>query len=1463
MKRFLLYFFITISACYGQSFKMVDNFETHNWHAYGWGDDIGTLQYSDYWSSEGDYSMKLTTQYGGTGWYIFGTGCFDVEYPDSIKLDLYAVNGQRIEVKSVNSSNTEVPLAARTVSGSTQYLDWKINTAGQNIRKLYLLPAWYSSTVTLYVDNIRFYKNGVETLWDSFEQPAYYWDGSADADNKDYEVNYSDDITHNYASPNFNSTAAHAINWDEDVYLPDSVAQLTMTFDSAQDWSDYYYFRMDVYRPSTTPDCSLFVFIWDGTNGTGTDWRSVPANQWTTVTLKLGSNINLSNIEEVKIVIPNTNTYTDGILYVDNLQVGGFIPLTTSIKTDSIGVRYSIDDFDGRVPHSTIKDSVVNMGYNDYFGYTGGAKSDYASLDVGLSNIENGDPAHTKPFAWKIEYDVDYNEHTWISYWNLLGPGSSPPPRDLSGIDKLSIWVKGDATEGYSNRVTLEFHDDQWGNPGYDSGKAFAILSGISDDWQQWIIPLDPDSLDIWGTFDPTKITEFVVSLDQSTASQTDGKFYIDDIQLIDTDEVYWNDADFDDDFLDLVARRTFNYFIESVNDTTGLVLDRATFLDLATVAGTGFGLAALVTGTERGWITSSEAEDIIENILTNLWETPQGDAVSGTNGYMGFYYHFLESGTGVRKQAPAGRDPVELSVVDTGILMAGILLAKEYYSSNSTIVGLADKLYRRIDWTWFYNTENNLFYLGWSPEGGFVGQWDVFTDEIMLINILAVGSPTHPVPSNCFYAWMRDTGTYNNHTIINSWNGSLFQYFFTHCWIDLHDKTDAQNVNWWENSVEAGLANRDYCIAGIDGSGRTNVPTYSSDSWGLTACEHIPGGLDTVYFGENGTLPFWQTDFDSTFNGTYYGENNGTVPPYGAGSMIGFAAYQDGFNSTYVMDALKNYYKNTQLWTGNFGFRDCYTDTAAQKHNAYSKFPMYKNNFFSIDQGPMLMMIENYRSGLIWDYLGNNEYIQHAINEIFVPDLRVNDDLTNTTQLSPATDANRTGQYVSVWSDRRTPDSTSYIYAQKFHSVSDVGTFRVDGINLPVTVDDTTAYEPRVGVNGDGDYLISWFENNNVKAQLFGFDDTVSLTSKTNINETPVYSNKMRSAVAASENGSFAVTWTGADEGKDVFVQRVSSSGTLSGSNAKVNTDGGSYDQYDSDVAMADDGSFVVAWADNRSGSAIDEIYIQRFNSSGTAVGGNTKISGAMSNSMKPAVDMNSSGKFVVAWLDTASQQRTVYAAMFNADGSQYGSTLTVSDNSYGPAICKPDVAIDSTGIFVVVWQDSRSGSMDIYLQKYSSAGTAIGSNTRAHSSRLESSQINPAITFVGNNGSYQIIWQDDRNGDWDIYCPVGDPNPSQVTEVEDELINGLPTEYSLSQNYPNPFNPSTTIEFALPVAGDVKLVIYDILGRRVTTVVNEFREAGNYQVILDGSKLASGMYIYQIAAGNYIQTKKMMMVK
>ncbi len=1453
----IVIFIIMSNSVLSQTFTMVDNFETHNWHWYKWGSDSGTVSYTSVWSTEGNTALKLNSIKNSTGWNIFGTGCFDTEAPDSIKMDVYAIDSHRLEVKIVDENNNEQFLSAISMQSNTQYLDWKISFNGYAMKKLYLVQAWYSGTVTVYIDNIRIYKNGIESKWDGFELPNNYWDGSGDADNKDYQTIVSDDITHSIHSNNFNSSASQILQWSYDINDSVNVAQVQTSFSQSQNWSDYYYFRMDVYRPSTTPDCSIFIFIWDGVNGTGTEWVNVPANQWTTVTLKLGTGIDLSSIDEVKIVVPNTGTYTSGKIYIDNLQVGGFTPNVLPVTVSSIGVKYSLDDFDGRVPDQVQKDSVVRAGYNDYFGYTGTAKSTYAQVSSFLSNSENNGYSHSKPFAYGISYNVNYNIDTWISYWNLLAPGDSSKPRDMSDMEKFSIWIKGDSN-GFSNRVAVEFHDSQWGNPDYNSGKAFAVLSGITDEWQQWIIPFDPDSLVVYGSFDPTKVTEVVVSLDNGTATSKLGKFYIDDLQFIDTDEIYNDDADFDENFLNLIEKRTFNYFNECVNDVTGLSFDRANFLDLASVAGTGFSLGATVIAVERGWISQEDAENFIIKVLSNLWNSPQGNLTSGISGYKGFFYHFLEADTGLRKQVEVGKAPVELSVVDTGILMAGILLAREYFNNNQAIVELAEKLYRRVDWTWFYDTEVNQFHLGWSPENGFVGHWDVFTDEVMLINILAVGSPTHPVPSNCFYAWSRDTGTYNNHTIVNSWNGSLFQYFFTHCWIDLHGKKDAQGINWFNNSIEASYANRDYCIAGIDGSGRNGVPTYGENSWGLTATEQIPAGIDTLYFGENGALPTKQSNDDGNFNGVYYGENNGTVPVYGAASMIGFAAYDDGFNETFVLDALKNYYLNTQLWTGNYGFRDAYTDTLGIKSGAYSKFPMYKNNFFAIDQGPMLLMIENYRTKLIWNYLNENEYIKYAINELFVPDLRVNDDLTGATQLSPATSSNKLGQYVTVWSDRRN-DDRDFIYMQQFYRTNTIGTFRVKGINKIIATIDSISVKPKVAVNDQGKYMVTWFENNNLYGKIFNFQDTIS-SSVVSINDTSIYSKEQVASVASSGYNNFVVTWGGMSKGKDIFIQVIDSLANKIGNNIKVNDDIGESDQKNPVVGMADDGTFVIVWEDERNNAK--EIFAQIFSANAVAIGGNFKISDTYNASIKPAVDMNGSGTFIVTWLDTSSSQRNVYTREYDKNGVAKTGIILVNDNGYGPAIAQPDVAIDSLGAFTTVWQDSREGSMDIYFQKFSSTGAKVGDNLRVHSKRLESNQIAPAITNLGGNGEYQIVWQDDRNGDWDIYCPVTKLE-IDGSEEENNTLSELPSSFELLQNYPNPFNPTTIISYSVPKSSHVKLIVYDILGREVKTLVNEFKEPGKYRLEFNASTLASGIYFYRLFSKEFALTKKMMLLK
>ncbi|RLC72575.1 MAG: hypothetical protein DRI52_03330 [Chloroflexi bacterium] len=1204
-------------------FQMVDDFETHNWHAPSWGDPH-TLTYSSEWKTQGNTSLKLTvTSYTGNGWALYSTGCFDPEAPDAIVLDVKNPEDfwqeLKLEYLEPGLPGQEAPkgsLGTQWIAPNTTATLTYLNPDHVSIRMLRLVQGGYSGDPTLYVDNIRFVKGAVTTLWDGAESHLY-WDGTADADNKDYEAAQSDDITHALHSPNFGSTASQVLEWDAAIHPTATTAEVHIR-DLTLDYSDYWYFRFDVYRPSSTPNVEIFVYLYDGNKGSGSYRVKVDTpDQWTTVTLPMWSALNLGHITEIHLVVPDTDVYTSGRLYFDNLQVGGFLPeatpvdlstlghphvvkdfsdgldgnnfygeamtgtgnggvITQTIETTTywtqpslrveydvtneipegeetnyayvyyvntldlnsdknmlalylkggthnpgrvklefhdknwassgqttgsafaylsglssttwkqwivpidpaklqvvgsfdptsvrevvlsldkptanddakvgsfyvdditfvdstdiltpfpwaifpettpvdarqIGVPYLLDDFDGRVLDQTGK--VVNLGYTEMFGYTGVgsgvvSQPDYPQFAGGyVASTERGDIAHSAPFAWVITYTFPALTDAYVYYYSLMSVhGGLQDYKDLSMADKFSIWVRG-TPGGNPGKVRVEFHDNTWGeDTGWSTGKATATLLDISDSvWQQYLISMDVDDLDVLGSFDPSKLKEVVLSFDYAMAKDKSGALYVDDMQFIDTDQVFTTTADFQSDaFLDLVERRTFQYFLEAYDADTGLVADRVHYRDLATTAGTGFGLTAMVIGVERGWISRADAEAYTLKVLNTLWNTPQGTAITGTSGYKGFYYHFLEASTGLRKIAPEGHEPVELSIVDTAILMAGVLTVREYFSTTPEIVTLADNLYNRVEWDWFLDTSGtpdtnpnyNQFYMGWTPENGFLPyHWDYATDESILIDLLAIGSPTHPVPPDVFYAWQRHRCTYNGHDVIVSYNGAMFQYFFANCWFDLYGKIDAQGVDWWANSVEAGLANRDFCIAGVDGQGHTNVSTYSANSWGLTSAEGIPAGLDHIYLGGNGARPNGNVDVDGNINW----QTEGTVPPYGGISMIGFSAHPEGIPVSYITDLMQNYYQNTQLWGGWYGFRDAYTDADRIKVTkiysptidawvtitATSLYPQYKAAYFAIDQGPIVLMLENYRTGLVWNIFMRNTAVQNAMNAVFSP---------------------------------------------------------------------------------------------------------------------------------------------------------------------------------------------------------------------------------------------------------------------------------------------------------------------------------------------------------------------------------------------------------------------------------------------------------------------------------------------
>jgi hypothetical protein len=481
----------------------------------------------------------------------------------------------------------------------------------------------------------------------------------------------------------------------------------------------------------------------------------------------------------------------------------------------------------------------------------------------------------------------------------------------------------------------VEFADKNW-------NKALFEITGVTNDWQEYAVALSGGEVD-W-----TQMRQFAVVLKNGHVDRKKGVLYFDDLRFVDAGAGYVND----DEFLNLISEDAFRYFWEAVHPTTGLCRDRALTRNICSIAGVGFQLTAMGIGAERGWVSREEAAERVKLILTTLWQGPQGPQAGGTMGYKGFFYHLLDIGTGLRDGS------CELSTIDSALCLAGVIFAREYFNgatqTEEDIRVLADSIYNRVDWQWFYDFESDLFHMAWTPEAGFYYCWDYYTDEAVLICLLAIGSPAFPVSSDCFYSWAREEGSYGGYNLIQSWNGSFYTYQFAQNWFDLRDKYDnhpTKPINWFDNSVNAALANRQFCI---DNSG--TYYTYSDISWGLTA------GFSQEGYYISGAEPCKDTV-----------NHNGTINAYGAGSAITFVPSES-------IASLKNYYENyPKLWT-LFGLRDGYdlqgtTDPSDD---------WYAHDHVCIDNGPMLIAIENYRSGLVWNTFMANTNVQFAVNEIF-----------------------------------------------------------------------------------------------------------------------------------------------------------------------------------------------------------------------------------------------------------------------------------------------------------------------------------------------------------------------------------------------------------------------------------------------------------------------------------------------
>jgi hypothetical protein len=409
--------------------------------------------------------------------------------------------------------------------------------------------------------------------------------------------------------------------------------------------------------------------------------------------------------------------------------------------------------------------------------------------------------------------------------------------------------------------------------------------------------------------------------------------------------------------FLDTLEERTFRYFWDLGDPETGLIPDRAPTRSFMSTSAVGFALTAYPIGVERGYVSRGDAAERTLRTLRWLWTAPQGAGAADCAGYRGFFYHFLDAETGLRYA------DVELSTMDTALLLAGALFSGAYFDradpAETEVRALAESLYARADWAWAVVRPPALCH-GWSPEEGFLPyDWKGY-NEAMLAYLLALGSPTHPIGPDSWDAWVSGYRW-------GAWYGRehlgfapLFGHQYTHVWVDFRGIRDAymreRRSDYFVNSRQAVYAQRDYAI-----DNPNEWTGYGALSWGLTASDGPVHRKLEIAGRERQFETYWA-------RGASFTEvsDDGTLSPSAVAGSIAFAP------EIVLSTLLAMRREHGERLFSTYGFLDAFNptltlDIPCQHGRVEPGVGWYDADYLGIDQGPIVAMIENYRSALVW----------------------------------------------------------------------------------------------------------------------------------------------------------------------------------------------------------------------------------------------------------------------------------------------------------------------------------------------------------------------------------------------------------------------------------------------------------------------------------------------------------------
>ena len=695
------------------------------------------------------------------------------------------------------------------------------------------------------------------------------------------------------------------------------------------------------------------------------------------------------------------------------------------------GLVVSINSFDSQHPI-----------FNDLGAAYGPLKGEYVTLAFDRSVTHDGSLA-----SLKIDFR-DLPDDDFTGVWNsLINSRSDTYPEYVLRVtnwEYLRFYVRGSGASANVFWLKIEIKESSIsGNPYYRTAYRYVPINDSNTQWTSIVLNNDLTNELFWSFNqyppDPTKIKELVFVL-ESRYNPSSGSFYMDDVAFIDSDKPAQpvTRSSSDETFLNYLLETNFKFFLHSVHPQTGLVLDRSSFPDMATIAGVGFGLSCWPLAAQLGLISRGEAFALATNVLTTLVTAPMGSTytsnapTAGQIGVNGFFYHFLDSRTATRIVETNEMGDVintnELSTIDTAICAFGIIACRQamtvtnHYTAQqeSRIASLADTILSRIDWPFMLETNGaRRMYMAWKPEpcptyliphhSGFgyvystnnsIITWDYSTDETLLLAIagMAAPDPSHRLSETFVNTWLRITKPFAGYDLVVTYPGTAFTYEFANLWLPLGQwPPDNCGMDWWLNNYKAARCN--YAFS-RDPAVRAAYSTFDGCSFGPTACEDPSGRYRAFGSAPAGELTNLTSSDSEVVQEALASSStnepdfvNGTLAPYGAACFLEFMPQE-------VLMALRHYVFDLGLWHNYYGFPDSFHGNLSQylskeielkpavSNRLAAHVGLWRNPCqFAIDQGPMVMALGNYLyPGIVHDWVLSDSNIMRVVTHLIAP---------------------------------------------------------------------------------------------------------------------------------------------------------------------------------------------------------------------------------------------------------------------------------------------------------------------------------------------------------------------------------------------------------------------------------------------------------------------------------------------